>query len=165
MGGPVAVQASTEVGNKPSDLVDVDEENGGGGISPDLARAPSMASPRLIPVPDSPPLSAQLPPNPEVLSSPSNRNCAPSHALGAGTTNHDQSSYGQFYELRKQRGYYKQDTKAALRTRLAAMDAARKIPADGGSNDTDASTTVSGKKTGPMEDTMDTSMALAGYTE
>ena len=66
MDGPVAVQVSTEEDDRTLDLVDVEQETGSEGISTYLTRKPSMASPRLIPVPDSPPLSAQLPPEPLV---------------------------------------------------------------------------------------------------
>ena len=63
MGGPEAAQDWAEAGHKPSELADVDEEHGSGGILTDLTREASMASPRLVLVPDSPPFSAQLPPN------------------------------------------------------------------------------------------------------
>ena len=138
--------------------------NGGGGESTDMTREPSMAPPRLIPVPDFRPRSAQLPPNSEVAdegpaSSPFDRNCAPPQAPPADTTNNDQLSYGRLHELSKQRGYHKEDSKAAPRTRLAAMDAAIEKPADGGAGDMDTSTTIPGKRTRAMEDTTDTSLA------
>ena len=59
---PVAVQVSGEVTNKHLNLVGVEQGTGKGGISTDLAKEPSMSSPRLLPVPDSPPPSVQLPP-------------------------------------------------------------------------------------------------------
>ena len=129
-----------------------------------------MASPRLISVPDSPPLPAQLPPNSEVedtgpaLSS-SDRSCAPSQFPVTDTANYEQLSYRQLHELCEQRGYQGKNTKAVLRTRLAAMDAARKKPADGGLKDMDTPTMVLGRRTRTMEDTMDTSMAVGGYTD
>ena len=169
MDGPEAVQYKTEAENTPSDLADVDQENGSGVKSTDFARELSVVSPRLNPIPDSPPLSARLPPDPEVedkgpASSSFDRNCAPSRAPATENSNYDQLSLGQLHELRKKRGYYKEDAKAALRSRLAAMDAASKKLADGSSNEMDISTTVLGKRTRQMEDTMDTSTAVGGYT-
>ena len=60
--GAAFAQVSDEVMRKPLDVADAEQETGSGGVSTDVAREPSMASPRLIPVPDSPPLWAQLPP-------------------------------------------------------------------------------------------------------
>ena len=149
MGGPVTVKVSTEWGNKPLDLVDGEHETGSGGISTDLTRGPSMGPPRLIPVPQSPQLSAQLLPEPAVgkkepASSSFDRNCASSQDPVADIANYDRLSYSQLREICRQRGYHKQDTEAALRPRLVAMDAASKKTADGGSNDMDTSTTVLG---------------------
>ena len=97
--GPVAAQASTEVENKPSDLVGAGRGTGGGGISTDLTRGPSVASPRLIPAPHSPPVSKQLPPKLLVgekgpLSSSFDRKCASSQAPVTDATNYVQLSYG-----------------------------------------------------------------------
>ena len=49
---------------KPVDVVGVEQETGSGGVSTDVARESSIASPRLMPAPDSPPLSVQLSPEP-----------------------------------------------------------------------------------------------------
>ena len=51
------VHISEEVMRKPLRVVDVERETGSGGASTDVARESSEASPRLIPVPDSPPIS------------------------------------------------------------------------------------------------------------
>ena len=59
---PDVVRASGEMTSKHSDLADGERETGMGGVSADLPREPSFATPRLIPAPDSPPLSGQLPP-------------------------------------------------------------------------------------------------------
>ena len=120
MGGPEAVRGSTEVGSVPSDLADVDQENGSGGKSTDLTREPSVVSPLLIAAPDSPPLSAQLPPNSEVAekgpaSSSLDRNCAPSQAPVAGTADYDELSYGHLHELCTQRSYHGLDTRVVIR--------------------------------------------------
>ena len=80
-------------------------------------------------------------------------------------TDHDQLPYGQLRNLCEQRGNHKKETKAALRTRLVAMYATSEEPADGGSNKMETSKTVLGKRTRTMGDTMDTSTAVAGYTE
>ena len=93
--GPAAVQVSTEVEDKPLDLADVGQETGSEGKSTDLIREHSMAAPRLIPVPASPPFSVQLPPEPLVgargpASSPFDGKCAPSQAPVTDTTSYDQ---------------------------------------------------------------------------
>ena len=73
------------------------------GRGPDMAlpelqtRGPSRAPPRLIPAPDSPPLSVQLPPvstvgDVEQPSAPFDRNCAPSQAPASGLADYDQLS-------------------------------------------------------------------------
>ena len=59
-------QVSDEVMRKTLDSVAVEPKNGSGGISTDVTLEPSMASPRLIPVPDSPPLLLQLRPETEL---------------------------------------------------------------------------------------------------
>ena len=106
-------QIQEKVTNKPLDLVDVEQDAGSGGISTDLAREPSLALPRLIPVPNPP--SMQPPPVPSVgdegpASASFERKCAPSQAPVTDTTNYEQLSYGQSHELCKQRGYHKKDT-------------------------------------------------------
>ena len=62
--GTAVAPASDEAVRKPMDMVDVGQETGSGGVSTDGAGGPQTASPRWIPVPDSPPLSVQLPPEP-----------------------------------------------------------------------------------------------------
>ena len=127
--GAEVVQTSDDATRKPADVVDVAQEPGCSGGSDDVTREPSVASPRLIPVLDSQPMSVRLPLEPEVedtgkTSISSDRNCAPSQAPVSGSANYDRLSCGQLRELRKQRGYYKEGTKAALRTRSEAMDVA-----------------------------------------
>ena len=95
-----------------------------------------MASPRLIPVPDSPQLSAQSPPETrlEGTGKPSasfDRSCAPSQAPIGDSVDYDELSFGQPRELCRQRLYRVKDSKAALKTRLEAMDAAYKKTTEG----------------------------------
>ena len=128
-----------------------------------------MARPRLIPVPDSPPVSAKLPPGPSVgdkgpAPSSFDRNCASPQAPVTDITNYDQLSRGQLHELRRQRGRHKKGTEPVLRTCLAAMDAASKKTADGVSGDIYKSTTVLGKRARIMGDTMDAGTAVGGNT-
>ena len=77
------------------------------------------------------------------MSASVDRNCDPAQAPFA---NYNQLSFGQSRELRKQRGYRKQDTKAALRTRLAAMDTKNKKTAGVSASDMGSSTSVWGKR-------------------
>ena len=60
-------QVPMEVTRGPLDLGDVERDTGSGGDSTDLTRGPSLASPRLIPLPDFPPPSIQLPPDAPVV--------------------------------------------------------------------------------------------------
>ena len=118
------------------DLADVERDAGSGGISTELVGESSMASPRWIPAPDSPPLSTQLPPDSSAgdkgaASASFDCKRAPSQASKADTANYDLLPHGQLHELRNQRGYQKKETKAAIWTRLAAMDAANNKNADG----------------------------------
>ena len=92
--GTAVAQVSDEVMRKTLDSVAVEPKNGSGGISTDVTLEPSMASPRLIPAPESPPLSVQLPPestveDAEQPSASFDRNCAPSQAPVSDPTNHD----------------------------------------------------------------------------
>ena len=96
-----------------------------------------MASRRLIPVPGTPPHSAQ--PSPQLViddtghaSESFGRKCAPSQIPRCDSTNCDLNSYDQLHELRKRRGYHKKDAIAAPKARREAMDAAERRPADWG---------------------------------
>ena len=79
--------------------------------------------------------------------------------------NYGRLSYGQLHELFKQRGYYGKDTKAVLRTRLAAIDAADKKEVEGSSSDIDTSTSVLGKRTRTLGGTMEIRTAVARNDE
>ena len=143
-----------------------------GGVSTAVTRETPVVSPRLIPVPDSPHLSLQLPPEPEVdstgkTSASFDPNCAPSQAPASGSAKYDQLSNGQLHELCRQRGYHKKDTKAVLRTRLEAMDAAAKKTAEGSSNDMDSSmrTRFTGKRSRCTNGTMEMGTEVGGDNE
>ena len=91
---------------------------------------------------------------------------APPHrAPAAESIEYDRISYGQLRELRGQRGQHKEDTKAVLRTRLAATDAAKKKFAEGSSQDMDTSLSVLGKGARPMGETMATRTAADGNAD
>ena len=101
---------------------------------------PVMASPRWIPAPDSPPHSATD--SPEMASNYSghtsesfNRNCTPSRAPRYGSAKYDNLSCDQLRELRKQRGYHRQDAEAVLKTRLETLDAVGRRPPGGAEKD------------------------------
>ena len=64
--GTTVAPVSDDALRESLDVVDVERETGGGGVSADVTREASMAPPRWIPAPDSPPLSVQLPPEPSV---------------------------------------------------------------------------------------------------
>ena len=74
------------------------------GRSTDGSRETSMASPRLIPAPDSPQHAARTPPD-QVLgdtgytSTSSDRYCAPPQAPVCENARNDQLSYGQLHDL------------------------------------------------------------------
>ena len=59
------------------------------------------------------------------------RKCAPPQDPVTDIANYDQLSYRQSHELRKQRGYNEKDTRAAPRTRTAAVDATNKKNSEG----------------------------------
>ena len=152
------------------DLVDLQQDAGSGGPSADLTSGHSMASPRLIDVPGSPTLSMQLPSEPSQgdtgqVQASFDRHCAPSQTPAMGAANYDQSPYGQLHELRDQRIYHAKDTKAALRTRLAAVDAAKKRNAGANKSDADTSAPVLGKKNKTPMGATDTGEAPARNLE
>ena len=84
--GVEVVRTSGDASRKPSPLVNAEQACGvGGSIPTDETRGPSMASPRLIPVPDSPQLPVQLPPESQEEDTVRpfasfGRNCVPSQA-------------------------------------------------------------------------------------
>ena len=130
----------------------------------------SVAPPRQIPVPDSPPPSAQLPPDSSAedagsASASFDRECAPPQSPTTDFANCHQLASGQFYELRNQRGYHKKDTRAALRTCSADMDAANRKNTDGCSRDMGTLTSVLGERTRTMGKTMGPGAAVGGSCE
>ena len=68
-------------------------------------------------VPDSTPISFQLPPTP----SPFERNCDPSRGPASDSGRLDHLSYGQLRHLCKQHGYNRKDAKEVLKIPLASM--------------------------------------------
>ena len=75
--GAEVAQTSDDALRKPSPVVNVEQEFRGGSVPTDETGETSMASSRLIPVPDDPQLSVQLPPDTGRPSPSFDRNCAP----------------------------------------------------------------------------------------
>ena len=114
-------QTSDGASRKPSPAVNVGQESGGGSIPTDETGDLPKVSPRLIPVPDFPQHSVRMPPESRVKdagksSASFERNCAPSQAPIGDNVNYDRLSFGRLHELCIQRGYHKEDAKAALKT-------------------------------------------------
>ena len=122
-----------------------------GGQSPDTSAEPPLASPRSIPIPESP-KNSECPSFPPVVedhgqaSNSFDQQCAPSQAPEGVRGNNGNLSYDQIHNLCKDRGYHKQDTKAALKTRLEAMDAVDRRLNIQSENAMDTSSSVSGKR-------------------
>ena len=137
-------------------MVDGGKTTESGGRSTEGTGEHSMVPLRLIPALDSPPYSAQ--PAPELVLDDTGRNsesldrkCAPSQVPRNESANYGHFSYEQLYELRKQRGYHKKDAKAAVKTRLEAMDAVDRGPTGGAANAMDTSSSALGKRTRHMD--------------
>ena len=91
-----------------------------GPVSPSLVAAPEPSSlSQSIQVPPSPPLSPQIPPG----KSPPEKNCAQLLGPLGAEGDYDHLSCGELHNVRRRRGYARKNPKAALETRLAAMDA------------------------------------------
>ena len=94
---PDVVNVSGQVMSTPLDLADGERETGSGGVPTDVAREPSLASPRLIPAASSPPFSVQLPPDlsmGDMRAAPASfdRKCVPSQVPTTDVANYDQLS-------------------------------------------------------------------------
>ena len=66
--------------------------------------------------------------------------------------NYDNLSYDRIHNLRKDRGYHKKDAKAALKTRLEAMDAVERRVIIENENAMETSSSVLGKRDRSMEE-------------
>ena len=92
-------------------------------------RVPSLASPHLIPAPDSPNPSTQIHPSPSLsvrLPPPVpsfGRQCAASQAPLVDHSQYDHLSPKRLRKLCMQKGYCRKDSKKMLETRLAVMGA------------------------------------------
>ena len=112
---------------KDGELVTREPTTESGGHSPDASAEPALASPRLIPNPESPENSEgpSFLPELEDLGQPSNsfdKQCAPSQAPTMEGSQYDHLPYDALHNLCKSRGYCKKDAKTVLKTRLGAMD-------------------------------------------
>ena len=122
-----------------------------GGESSETSAEPALASPRLFPIPESPtcPESPAFPPAMEDSGQTSNsfdQRCAPSHAPECVNGNYDNLPYAQIRNLCKDRGYYKKDAKAALKTRLEATGAVDRQLISQKENEMDESPSVFGRR-------------------
>ena len=122
-----------------------------GGKSTEVPTEPSIASPRLIPAPNSPTNSGQPDPPPPLedtgnISASFGRKFAPSQAPERESANCDHLSHDQLHDLCKQRGFHEQDANVAPKTRLEAMDAVARQPVKSNESDMDASSSVLGKR-------------------
>ena len=117
--------------------VDAPEELGSDGAGANVApaqpqtRDDSMASPCLIPVPDSTTHGEdlELPPLENDVNDPSAsfaKQCAPSQAPTMEGRQYDNLTYDELHNLCKSRGYCKKDAKTVLKTRLEAIDTVEK---------------------------------------
>ena len=112
---------------------------------------PALASPRSIPVPQSPTRSESpaFPSATEDSGKPSNssdKQCAYSQAPECVSGNYDHLSYNQIRDICKARGYHKRDAKAALKTSLETMDEVERQLTKRTQHDMDTSSSFSGKR-------------------
>ena len=128
-----------------------------GGKATDASDEHAMASPRMIPIPESPSRSGE-PKFSSVVNDTGNtspsfdKQRAPSQAPERVSGNYDYLSYDQVRDLCKARGYHKKDAKAVLKTRLEAMDAVERHSMKQTENDMDISPSVLRKRNRPVED-------------
>ena len=130
---------------------DGEKPTGSGGKSTEVPAEPSTGSPRLIPVPNSSTNCAHPDPPPDSEDSGNtsgsfNRRCAPSQAPEYEGANYDRRCYSQMRDLCKRRGRHKKKAKAALETRLEAMDSVARQPLTSNENDMDTSSSVLRKR-------------------
>ena len=103
--------------------MEVDREDGNSTSSTGFLEGGCSSQPEMIPAPDSPPLSVQLPTqqpskmNLHPLESSSDRFCEPSQAPQAGWAQYEKSTWGQLRDQCSQRGYQEKESKAASKTR------------------------------------------------
>ena len=121
-----------------------------GGESADTSEGPAFASPRLIPIPESPtnaggPAFPQITEDSGKTSTSFDQRRALPQAPERVSGNYDNLSFEPIYDLRKARGYHKKDAKVALKTRLGATDAAGRQSMKQTENDMGASSSVLGK--------------------
>ena len=110
--------------------MEVDREDGNYTSSTGTPGSDSGRRPGMIPVPDSPLRSVQLPSQRvpsnghHHLESSFDKMCEPFQAPRAGRSQNDELTWGQLRDQRSQRGFRKEASKAVLKTRLATVDAA-----------------------------------------
>ena len=122
-----------------------------GAKSTEATEGPSMASPRLIPVPG-PPTNSGGPALPPIMGNSGNtsvslgKRSAPSLAPECASGNYDHLPYEQVRNLRKPRGYHKKDAKVVLKTRMEATGAAARRSSKPNENDMDATSSAMGTR-------------------
>ena len=118
--GPLDVGKDMEVGR----------EDGNSSLSTGTPESGSGPRPEMIPVPDSPSLSVQLPTpqGPAVIPQPLefsfDRTCAPSQVPREDGAQNAELTWGHLRDQCSQRGYWQEESKAVSKTRLPTMDAA-----------------------------------------
>ena len=149
--GELGLSPSLQV-KLPKDCLPESEElrTASSGESAESSEEPLLASPRLIPIPESPTNSGDPTFSPVMedsgnISPSRDKQCAPSQAPECVSINYDHLSYEQIHDLRKARGYHKKDAKAALKTRSEAMGAVGRHPVKQTENDMDTSSSILGK--------------------
>ena len=130
-----------------NDVPAVNGEQGSGGL----------ASPRLIPVPDSPRtvVGEGLSPSQKVMEDPSasfDQKCVPTQVPMVGDSQYDHLSYDELHGLCKARGYCRKDAKTVLKTRLEAMDSVEKKCIVEQTDKMDTSCSVLGKRERTLSD-------------
>ena len=122
-----------------------------GGKSTDTTEEASIASPRLIPKPESPTNSGETA-IPSIMedsgktSVSCDRQRASPQAPGRVSVDYEHLAYVQIRDLCKLRGHHEKGVKAVLKTRLEAMDAAASQSLKLDDNAIDTSSSVPGKR-------------------
>ena len=139
----------------------MEPESAGAGENVAPAQPPAtenpMASPRLIPAPESPRHveDLELSPLQNDVNDPSasfDKKCAPSQAPIMEGSQYDHLTYDELHNLCKSRGYCKKDAKTALKTRLEAMDTVARNSSQLQTDNMDTSYSVLGKRERPLSD-------------
>ena len=112
----------------------------------------SSPSPRVLPAPDSPSLSARAPSSRSLsvqlplINSSFDGKCAPSRPPPVSRGSYGHLSYYQLHEVCKRKGYSRKDSNAALKIRLAPMGEVDRNRKAAGGRAMETSGTLAGKR-------------------